>query len=86
MIIATDVLCVLGERDANNDNEFIYAHYPNHIKVALSTALTTHLAKYDIHDKVSISELSELVDDVAFNIEMAMKKNQHDRKVKEKNE
>lgn len=86
MTVATDVLCVLRERDANNDSEFVYAHYPEHIKLALSTALTTHLAKYDIHDKVSISELSELVDDVAFNIEMAMKKNHHDRKAKEKNE
>ncbi len=83
---ATDVLTLLAERDRLNDDEFIYAHYPESIKQALSSALTTHIAKYDITDNVEISQLSELVDDVAFNIEMTMKKNQHDRNRSKNNE
>ena len=86
MMRATDVMTILRERDSLNEDEFLYAHYPKEIKQALATALTTHLAKYEIEDKDQIAELSELVDDVAFNIEMTMKKNQYDRKQVKNNE
>ncbi len=65
---------MLKAMDEISDQEFIYAHYPEHIKIALSEALSNHCLKYGITEKNEISMLSNLIDDAAFNIEIAMKK------------
>lgn len=69
-----DCYGVLLEARKVSEDEFIYGQYPKFIKDALAQALSVHIAKNDVTDPKEITSLSELVDDVAFNIDINMRK------------
>ncbi|CAH7366859.1 hypothetical protein VCHA53O466_40276 [Vibrio chagasii] len=65
--------------DVESASALKYSNYPSYIKDAMQNSLTAYCARFDITDPAEIEKLSELVDDVAFNIEIGLidnKKNQ----------
>lgn len=71
-----DLLKLVGEESAH---ALRYSRFPDYIKEAMQGALTLYCAKKEIDDPEVISDLAELVEDVAFNIEINLidnKKNQ----------
>ncbi|MDK9790592.1 hypothetical protein [Vibrio sp. D431a] len=71
-----DLIKLVGEESAH---ALRYSEFPQYITDAMNHALTLYCAKYEISSEEEISRLSELVEDVAFNIEINLidnKKNQ----------
>lgn len=71
-----DLIALVGEESAH---ALRYSEFPQYIKDAMNHALTLYCAKREIESPEEISELAELVEDVAFNIEINLidnKKNQ----------
>lgn len=63
---------IIKEYNDISGEEFKYASYPSYIIEAMKDSLTVFCLKHDIKEAEEITKLSELVDDVTFNIQTAM--------------
>lgn len=70
-----DYIDILNQYNKAGDREFIYGEYPEYIKDAMKDSLTVFLIKHNITDNAEISKLSELIDDITFNIQIALIEN-----------